>query len=316
MKLCHMSGSADAGEMAEGVLSRMEIRAACEAAAAGSSSEQGGSSFPPFNPAAPRRNHPEGRFSTRPDASMYQRTASCWGISAARGTEGAAGRAYSLLDRMEGQCRRRQTTLPASSDPDDGDANAPPNAATTDGPGPGAGAGRNGDDADDPFYNETVRPNGYVYNAVVSACAGTSLESDRPEALRLAFGTYNRMIDAGVHPTAETYAGLLLCCANLLPSTVTMTTTTTTAANGMSSNSIMADGNGPAVMTTAESAVADDPGRRRAHLTRTVFESACDQGRVNRRVLDALREADWEQFKAYRPLPTHSAVVGSDGADA
>ena len=69
----------------------------------------------------------------------------------------------------------------------------------------------------DHIYNESVRPNRFVFTTLIMSCACTQLDADKPDALRIAFDAYNRMIDMGLAPNSETYANLLKICKNLLP---------------------------------------------------------------------------------------------------
>ena len=81
LRLWAKSGSTDAGEYAEEILSCMEVRTAlCD------SSRFSDAEFP------------------KPDALSYQNAMACWGVSALKSRPGAAKRAMLLLDKMEAQC--------------------------------------------------------------------------------------------------------------------------------------------------------------------------------------------------------------------
>ena len=114
----------------------------------------------------------------------------------------------------------------------------------------------------DHIYNEAVRPNRFVFTTLIMTCACTQLEEDKPDALRIAFDAYNRMIDAGLTPSSDTYAYLLKCCENLLP----------------------------------HEAQRD----QRNELSRTVFDAARDNGAVNSRLLLCLRECNPVLYESYQ----------------
>lgn len=218
LRLWSKSGAQDAGERAEELLSRMEVRAVISKL-----SKKGGKDGLSFAEVP------------RPDALCYQNAIACWGVSAAKSYPGAASRAMLLLDKMEAQVNPGFESF-------------------------GADDSRNY--LLDHIYNEAVRPNRFVFTALISTCACTQLEEDKPEALRVAFDAYNRMVDAGLPPTPDTYAYLLKCCENLLP----------------------------------HASQRD----QRNELSRTVFDAARENGAVNSKLLLFLREVNPVLYESYQ----------------
>mmetsp|Transcript_7946 Transcript_7946/g.17787 ORF Transcript_7946/g.17787 Transcript_7946/m.17787 type:complete len:615 (-) Transcript_7946:34-1878(-) len=171
----------------------------------------------------------------KPDALCYQNAIACWGVSAAKSYPAAASRAMMLLNKMEAQCS------------------------------PGYESFGNDDVRNyllDHIYNESVRPNRFVFATLIMSCACTQLDADKADALRIAFDAYNRMIDMGLAPNSETYANLLKICKNLLP----------------------------------EESQRD----QRNQLSQTVFEAARDHGQVNARLLMRLRDVNPVLYESYQ----------------
>lgn len=170
-----------------------------------------------------------------PDETSYRTAIDCWTCSARARQPGAAKRAFMLIQRMQSQ----SLSFPQSTNHKHND-------------------------------NNDLRPTIQTYAAIIATCSKTTLESDKPEALRIAFDAYNAMVDRGDVPTPAVYGLLLSCCA-LLPAS---------------------------------------PPEPRMHLSRTVFEAACENGRVNRRVLVELRKVNLHLHEAYRHKSEHSMHVG------
>ena len=218
LRLWAKSGAEEAGDRAEELLSKMEVRAVVSTTSKKADSVG-------LSPAE----------LPRPDALSYQNAIACWGVSAANSYPGAASRAMRLLDAMEAQVNPGFESF-------------------------GANDSRNY--LLDHIYNEAVRPNRYVFTMLIMTCACTQLEEDKSDALRIAFDAYNRMIDAGLTPSSDTYAYLLKCCENLLP----------------------------------HEAQRD----QRNELSRTVFDAARDNGAVNSRLLLCLRKCNPVLYESYQ----------------
>jgi len=226
----------------------------------------------------------------RPDAYIYQLAMECWIESAFRSQPSAAMSALALLDRAEGQCRRIfpvdiTSPLPSPTPP-------PPSAPGE--PTPSIIVNDNNNSSKImktlSIYNEAVRPNENVYTSLIKVCANTKRKADMAQALQISFDVYNRMIDHGIQPTANLYAYLLSCCANLMSSS----SSSSSSYYGHSSSSPLSY-------------------RKRMELAETVFEAACHQGQVNNFVLKNLKRANYPLYESYVPSPEHSARVGLAG---
>jgi len=104
----------------------------------------------------------------------------CWTVSAMAKRQGAAKRATQLLDRVVCHHGIKQIHV---------------------------------DDDVETIENSEVDDYLYLHNAVLRCCAVTALETDKADALRLAFDTYNKMQDNGILPTSYTFSQLLNCCS-------------------------------------------------------------------------------------------------------
>ncbi len=92
----------------------------------------------------------------------------------------------------------------------------------------------------------------FFYNAVIKACSETTLQSEKVEALEIAFDMYNRICADQIAPTSLTFVLLLKCCQLLPPS---------------SQDRVM-------------------------KLSKEIFGEACSNGRVSRHVLFMLRRVN------------------------
>eukprot|EP00978_Attheya_sp_CCMP212_P025386 scaffold81566_cov47-Attheya_sp.AAC.3 len=185
-----MMPHAEAGDIAEAILSRMQIRHEMTLS---------GTSHAPFEMAQ----------SVKPVGGSYGLALNCMTSSAIAKKPGAMHRALLLLNRMEGQCmrsdsfqfdrRRTEEHREALSGSDDESNDGARRFSVT-----------------DVVYDESVEPDVRIYTKVMDVCANTQLTSDHGEALEVAFDVYNRMIDNSIVPNEETFAVLLLCCERLL----------------------------------------------------------------------------------------------------
>jgi hypothetical protein len=64
--------------------------------------------------------------------------------------------------------------------------------------------------------NDELKPTKHSVSAVIHVCSCTTHLDYQPEALRIAFECYNKMILQGIEPSAITYSSLLNCCATLV----------------------------------------------------------------------------------------------------
>jgi hypothetical protein len=108
----------------------------------------------------------------------YQAAIECWNASAIAQYPGAAQRAVQLLDRFNAQYGFESLDLVESDDD----------------------------------IERRNKDKGFLYASVLRCCADTSLESDKKDALTIAFDIYNRMQDEQLAPAPFTFVLLLQCC--------------------------------------------------------------------------------------------------------
>ena len=120
---------------------------------------------------------------------------------------------------------------------------------------------------------KNLRDKGFLYMAVIRACADTVVEADKADALQIAFDMYNMIVEEGISPTPYTFVQLMRCCQLVAPS-------------------------------------AHD---QVLNLSREVFQAACSNGCVNRYVLFLLRQLNYHLYEAYEKKPEHSVSVATKG---
>eukprot|EP00559_Dactyliosolen_fragilissimus_P008087 CAMPEP_0184872070 /NCGR_PEP_ID=MMETSP0580-20130426/41079_1 /TAXON_ID=1118495 /ORGANISM="Dactyliosolen fragilissimus" /LENGTH=1068 /DNA_ID=CAMNT_0027374813 /DNA_START=913 /DNA_END=4119 /DNA_ORIENTATION=+ len=239
MRLWGLSQSPEAGEMAEKLLARMEIHTTLSPLLCSHSQ------FSMFH---------RTRHDVHLNTDIYKNAIYCWGVSALSYVPSSAERAMALLDRVEAQIGPMAYKDVHSDKSNESNSN---NFDQNDQPLPSLHSSssfkwQNKDEL------RGIQPE-MIYGSVISTCAKTRVEEDKPNALRIAFELYNRMIDRGFKPSWAVYANLLSCC-ELLPLS---------------------------------------PPDKRMRLSSTVFEAACEHGRVDDMVLGVLRRVNEPLYNGY-----------------
>eukprot|EP00560_Eucampia_antarctica_P002140 CAMPEP_0197837508 /NCGR_PEP_ID=MMETSP1437-20131217/32363_1 /TAXON_ID=49252 ORGANISM="Eucampia antarctica, Strain CCMP1452" /NCGR_SAMPLE_ID=MMETSP1437 /ASSEMBLY_ACC=CAM_ASM_001096 /LENGTH=218 /DNA_ID=CAMNT_0043444599 /DNA_START=117 /DNA_END=770 /DNA_ORIENTATION=- len=196
LKLCAYSQSPDAGDIAQELLSRIQVLDLISTQQQQQQSSQ-------------NNNH---NIIIHP--STYIKVMDCWKTSAWSSRQGAASSAQSFLNRIQAQCSKNTTmirngkndinndytTRSAYYSPmqqrlqkesneninynDDHDNND-----------------RNEDKTTSLFYNDNLFPNRQVFHHIlIRTCSFTRLREDKPKALQIAFDTYHEMIDSSIIP--------------------------------------------------------------------------------------------------------------------